>query len=58
MAPRTGLSQAAAASHGEFSHEEWLVWVKKRLMAYDPLEAGLKRYGLIWLVVTSWEYRD
>ena len=34
--------EANTASHGGLSHEEWLAWVKNRLMAYDPLEAGVE----------------
>jgi len=47
LAPRCGLS-----------HEEWLTWAKERLMAYDPLEAGIESVWENLAGVTSWEYRD
>jgi hypothetical protein len=46
------------ASHGGLSHEEWLIWAKKRLTAYDPREAGIESVWDNLAGVTSWEYRD
>jgi hypothetical protein len=45
-------------SRGGLSHEEWLTWAKKRLMAYDPLETGIESVWDNLASVTSWEYRD
>jgi hypothetical protein len=49
---------AHEASHRGLSREEWLARAKKRLMAYDPLEAGIESVWDNLAGVTSWEYRD
>lgn len=43
---------------GGLSHDEWLLWAKERLTAYDPLEAGIESLWENLSGVTSWEYRD
>jgi hypothetical protein len=52
------LTSTETASHGGLSHEEWLTWAKKRLMAYDPLSAVVESVWDNLASVTSWEYRD
>jgi len=49
---------AHEASHRGLSREEWLAWAKKRLIVYDPLEAGIESVWDSLAGVTSWEYRD
>jgi hypothetical protein len=51
-------TSADTVLRGGFSHDEWLTWAKERLMAYDPLEAGIESLWDNLSGVTSWEYRD
>jgi hypothetical protein len=46
------------SQHGGRSHDEWLTWVKERLAAYDPFEAGVDSIWSNMGRVTSWEYND
>jgi hypothetical protein len=43
---------------GGRTHDEWLAWVKQRISAYDPLEAGAEAIWSNLGAVTSWEYND
>ena len=43
---------------GGRSRDEWLAWLKQRLIVYDPLEPGVDAIWSNLAGVTSWEYND
>ena len=47
-----------AAVIGEKALSEWLIWAKRHLATFDPIERGIADVFTELSKVTDWTYRD